>query len=274
MSLFSKLGKVFGRDSAPEAAAMKELETLNKDGRLHARYLISGEGVARIELENGMAGIVKDVSYGGMAVKFELKDATTPTKIPDPLRARLHLLDRSIECVMALVRSVHPPGQQTLYAGFAIRHESADTLIFMRDLIEPLRCGKSLTALDQSMRHERYKSAEWSCLRGDGPTDLIIRLTKDSLSLQEALLTFRISDSYCEVSFQNNTLRTGRMVGIGNSKMTVGSQMASTTDVDLTVLRQSICILLGAPPASRRLVAPLLKESLRHLKIDYQETAA
>lgn len=272
MSLFGKLGKVFGREAAPETVAMKELDTLNKDGRLHARYLISGEGVARIELESGMTGIVKDVSYGGMAVKFELKDASTAPKLPDPVRARLHLLDRSIECVMALVRSVHPPGLQTLYAGFAIRHESADTLIFMRDLIEPLRCGKSLTALDQSMRHERYKAAEWSCLRGDGPTDLIIRLAKDGQSLQEALLTFRISDSYCEVSFQNNTLRTGKMVGNGG-KMTVGSQMASTTEIDLTVLRQSICILLGAPPTNRRLVAPLLKEALRHLKVDYRESA-
>lgn len=274
MSLFSKLGKMLGRDSTPETAALKELETLNQDGRLHARYLISGEGVARIELEGGMTGVVKDISYGGMAARFELKDATAQARITDPVKARLHLLDRSIECVMSLVRSVSTPGQQTLYAGFAIRHESADTLIFMRDLIEPLRCGKSLTALEPSMRHERYKGAEWSCLRGDGPTDLIIRLAKDSPSLQEALLTFRISDSYCEVSFRNNTLKTGKMVGSGNSKMTVGGQMASTTEVDLTVLRQSICILLGAPPANRRLVAPLLTEALRHLKIDYQEAAA
>lgn len=273
MRLLSKLAKAFQRDPTSQGIESRELAAINRDSRLHARYMIAVENLAFLHFPDRTIGAIRDVSYGGMAVKIPLP-ATNSLQVQDKLKAKLQVLDRSIECSLALVRSVAQADVGILFAGFSIHHDSADTLIFMRDLIEPLRCGKSLVLIDQSVRHERYQGHEWLCFRGDGPTDLIVRLGKDGATLLEALLTFRISDCYSELSLKQNTLRTGRMRGEGEKKLAVGSQMASTAEIDLEVLRQAICILLGMPSEFRHISCQLLSEALKYLNIEMSFNAA
>ena len=274
MSLLAKLTKALRRNTTSSSDRPTELETLIKDSRLHTLYLIAGEDLARLRLNNGLTGSVKDVSYGGMAVKF-LVDDPSSLQLPDQFTAELQVLDRSIECTVSYVRSARSNEKNTIFAGLLIQHNSAETLIFLRDLIEPLRCGKSLVAIDPVSRHERYQGLDWACLRGEGPTDLILRLCKDGASLQEALLTFRISDSYCELSYKQNTLRTGRIQGERDPHHQVPSaRMASTAEIDPEVLRQGICILLGASGDWRHAANLLLAESLKHLKVHKEIPAA
>ena len=126
------------------------------------------------------------------------------------------------------------------------------------------------------MKHERFKGDHWHCLRGEGPTDLILK-TDGKTALEEALLTFRVNETYCEISFKNGQLRTGRMQNqkmSSNGPLDVGAQMASTTDIDRSILRQGIYILMSAPTPCTGIVQPLLDLALKALRLGHKEHAA
>lgn len=281
MSFFSKISKALGgkdKDADAEKAAggelKKELETLNKDGRLHARYVIEALGIATLKLhDEGIVGAVKDISYGGMAVRFSSEGAPLPEKMPQSVHGTFTLLDQSIACRMQPVRLMHQ-NAKVLFAGFSMLHDTSDTLIFLRELIEPLRCGKTLVNLAPEMRQDKYKGLEWITLRGDGPTDLLLKSKPDG-SLDEALLTFRLHEAYCEVSYKNGKLKTGRMLDRpGDSgAMGMGARMASTADLEKFILRTAIYILTSVPAECRKNVQPLLKDCMQGLGLTYADGA-
>ncbi len=267
MSLFDNFSKALGRksdstdDSAPDPLKT-ELATLIKDGRLHTRYVLYADYVGTLRLDSGLTGVLKDISYGGLAVRFDV----TPDDrrvIEGQLGATLTLLDRKIRCQVKPVRVVKQ--HASIFAGCHIVHESAQTLIFLREFIEAFRCGKSLVAIGESIRNERFRGQEWTCLRGDGPTDLILRRGQDN-QMAEAMLTFKTSHSYGELTFREGILRTGRVVKSSeNSIQSMGAQMASTDVVDPTLLRQAICILASSPSDVRLAVQPLLDAAAKAL---------
>jgi len=278
MGLFDKISKVLGggstaKDTPSETGVQQELASLNKDGRLHARYVLQGEGIAAIEVD-GMQGVVKDISYGGMAVRFQSDKGNLPTTLPATVSGRFTLLDQQIAVKLTPVRLVLQ-NPKVLYAGLMMQHESSDTLVFLRELIEPLRCGKTLAELPAAVRHERYKGSEWTCLRGEGPIDLILKTSANG-ELEEALLTFRIAQQYCEITYKNGRLSTGRMVdrtGDGG-KMQMGSQMAATSEVEKPLLRHAVYILMCVPSTCNRQVQPLLKAAIENLGLSFVEQAA
>ncbi len=269
MGLFDKVSKAFGRKGADEVSEApdplkEQLATLNKDGRLHARYVLYAENVGSLRLESGLTGIVKDVSYGGVAVRFDVTpDDRRP--IEGELGATLTLLDREIRCRIKPVRVVKQ--NASIFAGFQIVHEKPDTLVFLRDFIEPFRCGKTLMSIQDHVRNERFKGQEWTCLRGDGPTDLILRRGEDS-HMAEAMLTFKTMDGYGEVTFRNGLLRTGRTVKQkDNFVQSMGALIAQTDAPDAALLRHAICILAASPSDVRLAVQPLLDEATKALAV-------
>ena len=274
MGFLDKLTKVFQKSPAEDEPLAKQLETLNQDGRLHARYVVNGDGIAALQLENGMTGTIKDISYGGMAVRFAAAGQVPDQTLPKILKGTFILLDQRVECVLSPIRVVSQDSR-VVFVGFSLHHERPETLVFLREFIEPLRCGKSLAPVAAEMRNERYRGAEWSCFRGDGPTDLILRASADGATVEEALLTFRVMDSYCDLTFKGGRLKTGRMLDKDPSgTLSVGGRMASTVQMDRGILRQSIYILMSAPISSRALTRPLLEEALRVLELDPAESAA
>ena len=274
MGFFNKLAKAFQKGPAEDEPLARQLESLNQDGRLHARYIVNGDGIASLQLENGMTGTIKDISYGGMAVRFAAAGQVPEQTLPRTLRGTFILLDQRVDCVLSPVRVVSQDSR-VVFVGFSLHHERPETLVFLRDFIEPLRCGRSLTPLAPEMRNERYHGAEWSCFRGDGPTDLILRATADGSSVEEALLTFRVMDSYCDLTFKGGRLKTGRMLDKDSaSSLSVGTRMAATAIMDRGILRQSIYILMSSPASCRNLTRPLLTEALRVLELDPVEGAA
>lgn len=277
MSLFSKIARVLGRQNEADESdpLQKQLEHLNKDGRLHARYVIHGEGIALLKLDDGLTGFVKDISYGGMAVRFVAEgNATLPSVLPPVVTGTFILLDRQIRCKLSPVRVVSQ-NSKVLFVGLSLRHESPETLIFLRDLIEPLRCGRSLAVLTREMRNEKYRGEEWSCLRGDGPTDLLLKTTPDGAGLAEALLTFRVNEQYAELSFKADKMSTGRSLeDEGGGMLALGSRMATTSEVDKAVLRHAVYILMASPAACRKVARPILKQALQTLELAFNENVA
>jgi hypothetical protein len=269
MGLFDKFAKALGRKDEETSVQQvdplqAELATLNKDGRLHARYVLYADNLGTLRLDSqGLTGVLKDVSYGGFAVRFDV----TPDDcraLEGDLSATLTVLDRTIRCRLTPVRVVKQ--HSSIFAGFCIIHESADTLVFLREFIEPLRWGKSLMSIGEDVRNERLRGQEWTCLRGDGPTDLILRRGPDS-QMAEAMLTFKSRDSYAELTYRNGILRTGQTItGPQSDPKSLGAQMASTDLLDPHLLRQAICILSASPSDLRLAVQPLLDEANKGLK--------
>ncbi len=282
MGLFSKLGKMLsgnGKTQSPAQEAEAMLQELSRDNRVHSRYMIQGDGVAQIFIENGgqgnipKMGLVRDLSYGGMAVRFDTDGR--PLELGNEVKGRMKVLDQEIMVKFSAVRTVGQSAR-TLFVGCVFLHEAPDTLVFLREVIEPLRCGKSLVNLGQDMRNEKYRGEEWVCLRGDGPTDLLLRSKPESLELEEALLTFRNQDSYREVSFNGGRLKTGRSAGsAGDSQpSSPGAQMANTAHLDKASLRHAAFVLAGAPTAVKKQIEPLLKLILQALNVDVRDIAA
>lgn len=268
MNLFKKIKETFNLGSDAENEIFKRIEVLNKECRMHARYSISLTGVMRLRLSSGIIGIIKDLSYNGLGVQYHLSEAAQSTPTVGVLEGAIDALDYSFPCTVLEVRRSRDPTGSDVLVGYAIHHNDAKTLVALRDIIEPLRCGYSMLALDPLIRHDRYRTPDWSCYRGDGPTDLLIRRDKGG-QLLEALLTFRINEHYCELSYVNNSLKTGKMISTAKpSKLTSAEQMASTVTLDHVLLRYSICVLLGAKIHFQAQVEPLLWECLRHLKIE------
>ena len=165
---------------------------------------------------------------------------------------------------------------QFLFVGCTFVHDTAETLIFLRDVIEPLRCGKTFSLLPEDMRNERYIGPQWACFRGDGPTDLLIRVKKETNELEEALLTFRFGDSYREVSFLDGRIKTGKSTQKPGESggLVASSQMASNLDVDKVVLRHGAFVLVGAPQQYRKQIEPMLRLILQSLDVAFKEAAA
>lgn len=265
MSFLKKIsGLLRSGNNAEHIKYQRELETLTEDGRLHERFAVHGDGIAVLELENGIRGAIRDVSYGGMAVAFP-PDVELPPQTPEPNQVKLLILDRVCVCRAVMVRLL--PKAHGIYVGVSLRHDSADSLIFLRDLIEPLRCGKSLTLVPTALRQERYRSAEWHVARGDGPTDLLLKAPNKG-SIEDALMTFRSGDTYQELSMRDGQIKTGKTISKSDSPQLLGSQMGSTSSIDRKVLHQALCILLGVAPNIRELTMPLLVKGIKELGLD------
>jgi hypothetical protein len=270
MGFFSKIARALGGNAAEgdDPRLIKELESLNKDGRLHARYVVHGDGIATLKLDNGLSGIVKDISYGGMAVRFGQETQALQEGLPSSLRGTLHLLDQSVKCRLSPVRVVSQ-NSKVLFVGFSLHHEGPETLVFLRDFIEPLRCGRSMAALPTDLRQDRYRGPEWSCYRGEGPTDLLVKSLRDD-EIEEGLLTFRINEAYCEITYKNGVLKTGRNI----DREGVAVRMGSNIEANPQILRSAIYILMSSPAACRKVARPIMREAMKALKLDWVESSA
>ena len=261
MSLFSRLltGKKSQRDRLE-----KELADLERDGRMHARVRLHDESLATLTLASGLVGFVADLSYGGVAVRFAA--AAFPFKPSEQTEGNLKILHHHTRLSMNTVRRVnHSPTE--IIVGFCLRHEAAESLLFLREFIEPSKCGESLGLIKQALRQSRYQSPQWHCWRGDGPTDLIAQTMPDTGELSEAILTFRLNKTYCELTLKNGLLKTNLIRNEDESTMLNGTArvMAGTASEDMRVLRTAIFILQASPLLCRQLTAPLISLARQQL---------
>jgi hypothetical protein len=141
----------------------------------------------------------------------------------------------------------------------------------MRDLIEPLRSGQSFQPIEDHMRKDQYRGPDWSCLRGEGPVDYLVR--SEGGTPTEALLTFVVGGRYCELMLKDGAVKTGVAQG-QTSSVAPGANMAQTVAPDTQVLRRAIFILLGVPTKLSHLTQPMLDAAVASLSRDGKIVAA
>ena len=173
---------------------------------------------------------------------------------------------------MKTVRTI-PSGKDLYYVGFCFNHSSPDTLVFLREVIEPMRYGRSIEELNREFRSDQYQSNDWHCFRGDGPVDLVFQSNANG-GVSEALMTLKVGDYYHEVGFQNGKIWTAKSQkkGSEDGAMTMGTRMIPSTSPDIDLLRRAFIILASAPVKSAQIIRPLL--SLVNTEIRSLEGAA
>lgn len=242
MGLFSRLKNAMSKTSGDDPRE-DGLETVRNEMRMHTRYSVSFHKNAHFKIGNDWIGRVMDISYGGLAVKFEQTGASG--SLPLEGSADVNILGISQRFDVKTVRTV-PQQNGTVYSGMCISHSSPETLIYLREIIEPMRQGLTIDMISDEVRAEKYRGEGWHCFRGEGPVDLVFLLTKEN-EVAEGLATFKVADFYYEVAIQNGTVRTAKSAEKSGQALAVGAKMVPTARPDPAILRRAFLILASAP---------------------------
>jgi hypothetical protein len=165
--------------------------------------------------------------------------------IPARLQVQLQILDQSIDVEVSKAHEARDAARGRSFIGFSMHHESVDSLVFLRDIIESIRVGKTLAALDPSTLKEPYSKPNWLCYRGEGPTDVRLKVGNNARILEEAHITFRSGSYYHEVIFE-----AGKAIRTGSSLSDFGpaSRMEYSPQPLPKVARLLSYVLTGAQP--------------------------
>lgn len=231
---------------APEVAdeARSPTAAASRERRVQARYSMGTHRVATLALPPDyhatQAAVVRDLGYSGFSVFFPDVSAASRAEVLD--RGRLEILGQVCEVSM---RFVHLGGE---VAGFEFRHQSPDTLMFLRPILEAMRWGSTLTPIsDAAMKPSDAHGGPGhrAHYRGDGPVDLLVQ---EGAALTSALTELRLSfpshERYNEVVVVGDRVETL----VSESKRfsgDVAAKMAATVQPDLKALRTAALILLG-----------------------------
>jgi hypothetical protein len=257
MGLLSKFKNVFSTSSeAPASNA--SLEEVRKEMRSQSRYPVDLNDDATVIMAGGWEGRIIDISYGGIAVSFSASKCDLTMSVPVMSSCKLEILGKAHQFQLKTVRTI-PNGKDTLYVGFCFEHSAPDTLIFLREIIEPIRNGRSLEELSSEFKSDQYKDKNWHCLRGDGPVDIVLMTDESKTKVVEALLTLKSGDSYYEVGIRSGKLWTSKSVGGTTSQLMGGARMTPSVTPDIMVLRKAFLIVASAPIKSSKTIRPFLE---------------
>jgi len=227
-----------------------------REKRKHDRWHILSSSFSRLEFgsdPNGQRLDLHNISYGGIACVDG--PAAESVAHGQPFGAKLVIATRHINMRLTSVYRRHG------IVAFRILHETPDTLVSMRDLIESMRAGASLAPVQKVNVADRYKSDDWTCLHGEEKIALVFRTVANG-DIVEALMTFKgDGEVYTEVALRNGRISTSQSVVTSG----VAPQMNVSSGVDRLTIERACFILLAMQPTAtsvsmRPFIAMLLKE--------------
>jgi hypothetical protein len=207
--------------------------------RVSQRYGLNHEMASgHAVFEKSIALPMMDISYGGFSVALDKPEHESLCETL-PKTSEVEVIILGVATTGRAVRVFE--SKQRL--GYAFCHDTASVLIFLRRFIEFMRLGEHLGVVERGLLKPPYDSSDWICLRGDGPTDVLIHKSKTSAhTVDEAVVTFREKDSYRTLEFRN-----GKFMTSVSSDATGGfaGRSSQETSANEDILRKSACILMG-----------------------------
>ena len=223
-------------------------ENSASDKRMHGRFRLGSFDHLKVIAADGQAGMLQDISYGGFAL---VPPRGSEASFGHDGVYTLSLFNQTCRCQAILVN------QRSSTYGFSFLHSTPNTLIFLRNVIEYLKAGDSMTLLDKSLVNTKYKSDDYAVFRGFGPSDLILHLSGNSGRLENGIVNFLRDGVYREVSYQNGTFKVFEPEA-GDEKLNYGDNtQQQEVDLDKNDLFLASMILVGA---YGKLHHPALKE--------------
>lgn len=220
--------------------------------RVSQRYALTRESTSGHAIfEKSIALPLQDISYGGFSVAIDKPEHESLLETL-PRTSDVEIVMLGVGTVGRAIRVFE--SKQRL--GYAFCHDTASVLIFLRRFIEFMRLGEHLLPVDKAVLKPPYDSADWLCLRGDGPTDIVMRQSKTvKRTIEEAVIKYRERESYRTTEFRNGKVFTQILSDGTNNAASGGGQETSLNE---DILRKSICLLLGYQQACQETQHPLL----------------
>lgn len=228
--------------------------------RISDRFRTDFAALGSVVINDDVEFMLRDLSYGGFSMRFS-GDAQEISKVIEALhetsRIQLRILGVQVEGTARKAFSTKD------MIGCSFCHGNTKVLVFLRNFLEYMRWGARLDLLDKKLLKERYRTDEWVCYRGEGPTDAFFRLNGDG-TLAEALITFRDKEEYREVAWKEGAYVTRLAIDHDGD----ASRMSSTSGIDKGILRKGLSILVGLSQQSQHksIAAQLVKAGSELLK--------
>ena len=212
-----------------------------RDSRQNKRYSLCYKNAAHIVTPRKEWLDIANISFDGFAIYIAEADRS---KLFHSGHVGLHFLGEET----TLYASQVYVGESV--SGYKFTHENSGNLIFLRELIDYLKMGTSLQILTVEKLQESFRSPDWICLRGEGPSDLQIQVGKSG-EIEKCRLMFRIGDEYYQLQYKDKKL-----------------QMDSTKQAALTpapvVIRHGLSLMLGIQqPHVVRVLRPVFEAGIR-----------
>jgi hypothetical protein len=251
MSIANKIRSLFGASNVKGAEQATAV-----DLRSHVRIKPAFDNIIFIESESLKQVRLVDVSYGGAAI-------TTSTIVSDDslIKIRLQAVSRSIELS---AKPVHRRGSQL---GLSFVHDSADGLIFLREIIENMKSAASMTKIPREMMKIELQELGANVWRGDGPTDVIFFPNGSDLKQKSAsalLVSFRDGKEYYQTNISNGRIVTSKTRSASEPTLHHSSDLLETShNPDIEILRKLLFVFCGvSDPELKKLLQGFAAEVL------------
>lgn len=217
--------------------------------RLTQRFgLLHDPRLGCVVIDGRFTCAIGDLSYGGFSAQFPNEgQAQDARALNQPLDVDVKLLGTALKGTATRVF------ENKVKHGYAFCHESAAMLIFLRKVLEPMRIGTLMDVTPKEHLKDIYQGPEWGCMRGEGPTDLTLRVDPGTGALIEALLTYREKEDYRSIAFKDGKVSTLQSM----DREGVGARMAEMPGASPEILRKGVCLLWGANQKKSALSAPI-----------------
>lgn len=213
-----------------------------KDSRRHERFSICYPDLVFVVTSRDDWLSVANISFEGFAIFLKGRDRE---KLFASGHVRIHLLGEETKVFASQAYT-----DETI-AGYKFLHEGTASVIFLRGIIDYLKMGASLQFISKEMLREELRHLDWICLRGEGPSDLQIKVNEKK-EAEQLFLNFRIDENYFQINFKNGAI-----------KISPEKYLAPSLDI---VLTKGIILLLGVQqPRVVRSLGPFFKASLDEL---------
>jgi hypothetical protein len=193
-----------------------------KNRRKTLRQELLDAGFCWITTSDGGNLSVKDLSYGGLAIKQSSKTIEKLIKDKRSFKGSLHVLHKQHPC------EIMPIYEHGEHLGCSFIHSNPDLLLFLRNILEFLRIGSTMELLPRHLMEEKYQSEGFEVYSGETGVDLIMRWEEDELDFLN--LSFTESNVFSHIIFEDGSLKYRRF---------------NQDDKALLSLEQGLFILIG-----------------------------
>jgi hypothetical protein len=216
----SILGKESGSSQAPAISR-----------RQHHRYTVEHTTLFKLNFTSGHSYNIHNLSYGGFGITSDDITADEMTFLISQTQAELSVNGHTVAAGITFLYSHNDE------LGFEFNHDDMKVLEFLREYIEFLRLGSSLSEIKQE------GPTDHKILRGDKSTDLVVKLDSNK-KIYEACIGFSDGEQQIEINLMEFTDEQSTSKGL------------------LDIQTKSMCILSGIEDKDLcRSLLPLLNKT-------------
>lgn len=188
------------KEGAPEPRLGELSEGLSR--RKTPRQKTAQTGVVWVSLFDQTRVNVADLSYGGISLVCtagRLKDFLRHDNV---LECTLHIYHLAMPCELVVIH------ERDNHTGCAFIHSKAETLLFLRQVLEYIRMGSSVAALPKQIVRQHFQDAHSHMFQGDRGTEIRVRTGDKGVDYLEMQFTDGMSEN--RVVFENGTINATR----------------------------------------------------------------